>query len=156
MPIPPCALIVRRRTSLLCTLLIALACLLIAPHARAVDPVEIKDVSAINSGDTAWMLTSAGLVLMMTGPALALFYGGLVRRKNVLATMMQSFILMAVVTIVWGVIGYSLAFDAGNGFIGGFRFIFPNGVGAEPSEYATTIPHTTWMVYQLMFAIITP
>jgi Amt family ammonium transporter len=110
----------------------------------------------VDTGDHAWMLVSTALVLMMTGPGLALFYGGLVRRKNVLATMMQSFILMAVVTIVWAVIGYSLAFDAGNAFIGGFRFMFLHGVGAEPSEYATTIPHTTWMVYQLMFAIITP
>src|SRR3954447_20859459 len=149
MPIPPCALIARRRTSLLCTLLIALACLLIAPHARAVDPVEIKDVSAINSGDTAWMLTSAGLVLMMTGPALALFYGGLVRRKNVLATMMQSFILMAVVSVLWAIVGYSLAFSTGNPFIGGFRFAFLREVFIAPSEYASTIPHNTWMVYQL-------
>src|SRR4051812_37985430 len=132
MPIPPCALIVRRRTSLLCTLLIALACLLIAPHARAVDPVEIKDVSAINSGDTAWMLTSAGLVLMMTGPALALFYGGLVRRKNVLATMMQSFILMAVVSVVWAFVGYSLAFDVGSPFIGGLRLPFLKCGGGPP------------------------
>src|SRR5688572_891542 len=110
----------------------------------------------INTGDHAWMLVSVALVLMMTGPGLALFYGGLVRRKNVLSTMMQSFILMAVVSIVWAVIGYSLAFDAGNSIIGGFRFAFLRGVGAEPVEYATTIPHTTWMVYQLMFAIITP
>jgi Amt family ammonium transporter len=102
------------------------------------------------------MLTSAALVLMMTGPALALFYGGLVRRKNVLATMMQSFILMAVVSIVWAIVGYSLAFDVGNPFIGGFRFAFLREVGATPCEYAATIPHSTWMVYQCMFAIITP
>ena len=110
----------------------------------------------IDKGDTAWMLTSAALVLMMTGPGLALFYSGLVRRKNVLATMMQSFILMAVVSVVWAVVGYSLAFDAGNPFIGGFRFAFMRDVGAAPVEYAATIPHTLWMVYQLMFAIITP
>jgi Amt family ammonium transporter len=122
----------------------------------SVVPVEIKDVSAINSGDTAWMLTSAALVLMMTGPGLALFYGGLVRRKNVLATMMQSFILMAVVTLIWATIGYTLAFDVGNPFIGGLRFAFMRDVGAAPCEYAATIPHTTWMVYQGMFAIITP
>src|SRR4051794_9509696 len=121
-----------------------------------VPPVEIKEVKDINSGDTAWMLTSSALVLLMTGPALALFYGGLVRRKNVLATMMQSFILMAVVSIVWAVVGYSLAFDTGNLFIGGFRFAFLREVGFGPSEYALTIPHTTWMVFQLMFAIITP
>jgi Amt family ammonium transporter len=110
----------------------------------------------ISAGDTAWMLTSSALVLMMTGPGLALFYGGLVRRKNVLATMMQSFILMAVVSVVWAFVGYSLAFDVGSPFIGGLRFAFLNGVGAAPCEYASTIPHTTWMVYQLMFAIITP
>ncbi|MGN6505586.1 MAG: ammonium transporter [Tepidisphaeraceae bacterium] len=127
------------------------------PAASAgVSPVEIKPVEAINSGDTAWMLVSAALVLMMTGPALALFYGGLVRRKNVLATMMQSFILMALVTVVWALVGYSLCFDVGNPFIGGLRFAFLHDVGIGPAEYAPTIPHTTWMVYQLMFAIITP
>ena len=110
----------------------------------------------VNTGDHAWMLVSTALVLMMTGPGLALFYGGLVRKKNVLATMMQSFILMAVVTLVWAIIGYSLAFDTGNAFIGGFNFMFLNKVGADPCEYAPTIPHTTWMAYQLMFAIITP
>src|SRR5262245_6112716 len=133
-------------------------CASFAPSAWADDvtPVDIKKVEDINTGDTAWMLTSAALVLMMTGPGLALFYGGLVRRKNVLATMMQSFILMAAVTVVWAVIGYSLAFDVGNNFFGGMRFAFLNSVGAAPCEYAPTIPHTTWMVYQLMFAIITP
>ncbi len=136
------------------------ACLLaVAPSARAAEavaPVEIKSVKDVNSGDTAWMLTSAALVLMMTGPGLALFYSGLVRRKNVLATMMQSFVLMAAVTVVWAVIGYSLAFDIGNPFVGGFHFAFLRGVADAPCEYAPTIPHTTWMVYQLMFAIITP
>ncbi len=124
--------------------------------AASVSPIEIKDVSAINSGDTAWMLTSAALVLLMTGPALALFYGGLVRRKNVLATMMQSFILMAVVSIVWALVGYSLCFDVGSPFIGGFRFALLREVGNAPCEYAATIPHSTWMIYQCMFAIITP
>src|SRR3954466_99678 len=128
----------------------------VASAADVVPPVEIKDVKDINAGDTAWMLTSAALVLMMTGPGLALFYGGLVRRKNVLATMMQSFILMAAVSIVWAVVGYSLAFDVGTPVIGGLRFAFLRGVGAAPSEYAPTIPHTTWMIYQAMFAIITP
>jgi Amt family ammonium transporter len=111
----------------------------------------------IDSGDTAWMMVSAALVLMMTGPGLALFYSGLVRRKNVLATMMQSFILMAIVTIVWAFVGYSLAFGTGSRFIGGFEFAFLRHVGATPNlDYAPTIPHTTWMAYQLMFAIITP
>ncbi len=129
-----------------------------APSARAaVSPVVVDhDTRNLNSGDTAWMLISAALVLMMTGPGLALFYSGLVRRKNVLATMMQSFVLMAVVTVIWAVIGYSLAFDTGLPFIGGLRFALLRGVGAAPVEYAPTIPHTTWMAYQLMFAIITP
>jgi Amt family ammonium transporter len=119
-------------------------------------PVVIKSVTDISSGDTAWMLTSAALVLMMTAPGLALFYGGLVRQKNVLATMMQSLMLMAVVSIVWALVGYSLAFDVGTPVIGGLRFAFMREVGAAPCEYAPTIPHTAWMVYQLMFAIITP
>src|SRR5436190_19921914 len=110
----------------------------------------------VNSGDTAWVLVSAGLVLMMTAPGLALFYGGLVRRKNVLATMMQSFILMGIVSVLWAIIGYSLAFDACCPFIGGLRFAFLREVGFTPAEYAPTIPHSTFMVYQCMFAIITP
>ncbi len=121
-----------------------------------VSPVEIKDAKDLNAGDTAWMLTSSALVLMMTGPGLALFYSGLVRRKNVLATMMQSFILMCIVTVLWAIVGYSLAFDVGSPFIGGLRFAFLRDVGAAPCEYGATIPHTNWMVYQLMFAIITP
>jgi Amt family ammonium transporter len=126
--------------------------------AANVEPVAIApDTSGINTGDTAWMLTSAALVLMMTGPGLALFYCGLVRRKNVLATMMQSFVLMAVVSILWAVIGYSLAFAEGNAFIGGFRFALLREVYMFPAtDYGATIPHTTFMVYQCMFAVITP
>ena len=90
---------------------------------------------------------------MMTGPGLALFYGGLVRKKNVLATMMQSFAMMALMTVLWAVYGYSLAFAEGNPFIGGFDYLFLNGVGQEASG---TISHYTFMVFQLMFAIITP
>ncbi len=113
--------------------------------------------SAQSAGDNAWMLVSAALVLMMTGPGLALFYGGLVRRKNVLATMMHSFILMAVVTVLWGVVGYSLAFGEGTPFLGDLRYAFLNGVGSAPNpDYAATIPQQTFMIYQLMFAIITP
>src|SRR6266704_5189996 len=119
--------------------------------------LEAAVKSAQLSGDNAWMLTSAALVLMMTGPGLALFYGGLVRRKNVLGTMMHSFILMAVVSVIWAVVGYSLAFGEGSPFIGGLKYLFLNGVGADPNaDYGATIPHQTYMIYQLMFAIITP
>jgi Amt family ammonium transporter len=103
------------------------------------------------------MLVSAALVLMMTGPGLALFYGGLVRQKNTLAIMMQSFALMALITVLWGLVGYSLCFAEGTPVIGGFSHVLLRGVGADPNaDYAGTIPHQTFMVYQLMFAIITP
>ncbi len=119
--------------------------------------VEKAAKSAQSAGDNAWMLVSAALVLMMTGPGLALFYGGLVRRKNVLSTMMHSFVLMGVVTVLWALVGYSLAFGEGNSFIGGLQYLFLHGVGADPNpDYAGTIPHQTFMIYQLMFAIITP
>ncbi len=111
----------------------------------------------ISNGDNAWMLTSAALVLMMTGPGLALFYGGLVRRKNVLGTMMQSFAMMCIVTVLWALVGYSLAFGPGTSFIGDFHYLFLHGVGLTPDpDYAATIPAQTYMIYQLMFAIITP
>ena len=112
--------------------------------------------AAQSAGDNAWMLVCAALVLMMTGPGLALFYGGLVRPKNVLSTMMHSFILMGVITMVWAIVGYSLAFGEGSAFIGDLRYLFLSGVGTAPVDYAPTIPHLTFMVYQLMFAIITP
>jgi ammonium transporter, Amt family len=113
--------------------------------------------SAQSAGDNAWMLTSAALVLMMTGPGLALFYSGLVRRKNVLGTMMHSFVLMGVVTILWATVGYSMAFGEWRPFLGGGQYLFLNGVGAAPNaDYGATIPHQTYMIYQLMFAIITP
>jgi Amt family ammonium transporter len=113
--------------------------------------------AAQSAGDNAWMLTSAALVLMMTAPGLALFYGGLVRRKNVLSTMMHSFVLMAVVTLLWAIYGYSMAFAEGNPFVGDLRYLFLNGVGAAPNaDYGATVPHQTYMIYQLMFAIITP
>jgi ammonium transporter, Amt family len=119
--------------------------------------LELQAADAKGSADNAWMLTSSALVLMMTGPGLALFYGGLVRKKNVLATMMQSFALMAVITVLWGLFSYSLSFGQGNSFIGGLQNIFLKGVGAAPDgDYAPTIPVQTFMVYQLMFAIITP
>ena len=121
-------------------------------------PALAQDGEAtVNSGDNAWVLVCSALVLMMTGPGLALFYGGLVRKKNLLATMMQSFIMMAVMTVLWALVGYSLAFAEGHGstgaFIGGFDFVFLNGVGQEAKG---SISHLTFMVFQLMFAIITP
>ena len=119
--------------------------------------LEAQVAQAQSSADNSWMLVSSALVLMMTGPGLALFYGGLVRKKNVLGTMMQSFAMMAVITVLWAIVGYSLAFGTGNGFIGGFHNAFLRGVGLQPDvDYAATIPLQTFMVYQLMFAIITP
>lgn len=113
--------------------------------------------SAQTAGDNGWMLVSAALVLMMSGPGLALFYGGLVRKKNILGTMMQTFAMMAVVTVLWALVTYSLAFGTGNAFIGGIQNAFLHGVGLLPDkDYAATIPLQTFMVYQLMFAIITP
>jgi Amt family ammonium transporter len=119
--------------------------------------LETAVKSAQSAGDNAWMLVCAALVLMMTGPGLALFYGGLVRKKNILGTMMQSFILMALVTLLWAICGYSLAFGEGSSFLGDLRYLFLEGVGSAPNgDYAATIPQSTFMVYQLMFAIITP
>jgi Amt family ammonium transporter len=113
--------------------------------------------AAQTAGDNGWMLISSALVLMMSAPGLALFYGGLVRRKNVLGTMMQTFAMMAVVTVLWALVTYSLAFGVGNAFIGGFQNMLLHGVGLTPDkDYAATIPLQTFMVYQLMFAIITP
>jgi ammonium transporter, Amt family len=119
--------------------------------------LEQQIADAKSSADNSWMLTSSALVLMMTGPGLALFYGGLVRKKNVLATMMQSFAMMALITVLWALFGYSLSFGAGNGFLGDFHHLFLSGVGSQPDpDYSSTIPQQTFMVYQLMFAIITP
>ena len=113
--------------------------------------------AAQTAGDNGWMLVSAALVLMMSGPGLALFYGGLVRKKNILGTMMQTFAMMAVITVLWALVTYSLAFGEGNAFIGGLHNVFLRGVGLAPdAKYAATIPLQTFMVYQLMFAIITP
>jgi len=114
--------------------------------------------ATINTGDNAWLLASSALVLMMTGPGLALFYGGLVRTKNVLATMMQSMFLMSLMSLLWFVFGYSLAFGDGNAFFGSFtQHLFLRDVGAAPNaDYAATVPHQTFMLFQMMFAIITP
>jgi len=129
-----------------------------APATQAqIEALQQSVKSAQSAGDNAWMLVSATLVLLMTGPGLALFYGGLVRRKNILGTMMQSFAMMGIVTVLWAVVGYSLAFGHGNSIIGGFEHLFLRGVALTPNaDYAPTIPEQTYMIYQLMFAIITP
>ena len=121
------------------------------------DQLDQKVAAAQSSADNAWMLVSAALVLMMTGPGLALFYGGLVRQKNVLAIMMQSFALMALITVLWALVGYSLCFGGSGPVIGNFQHAFLRGIGVDPNpDYATTIPQLTFMIYQLMFAVITP
>ncbi len=110
----------------------------------------------IDTGDTAWILASAVLVMFMT-PGLALFYGGLVRSKNVVGTIMQSFFALGLVSVVFMMLGYTLAFGSDIAqVVGGFDFSFLSGVGAEPSDLAPTIPHSAYMVFQLMFAVITP
>ena len=120
-------------------------------------PAWAEDASTIDSGDTTWLLVSSAIVLMMTAPGLALFYGGLVRRKNALATIMQCFILMAVMSIQWVLWGYTLAFgpDVGS-VIGNLDWLGLVGVGGAPSDYAPTVPHQAFMIFQGMFAIITP
>ena len=110
----------------------------------------------VNTGDTAWILMSTGLVMLMT-PGLAFFYGGLVRTKNVLSTIMHSWFILALVSVTWVVFGYTLAFGPSQGgLIGGLDHLFLRGVGVEPGAYATTIPSMLFVVYQMMFAIITP
>ncbi|HDH04458.1 MAG TPA: ammonium transporter [Nitrospirae bacterium] len=119
-------------------------------------PAFAGEASKVDTGDTAWILVSAALVMLMT-PGLALFYGGMVRRKNVLGTIMHSFVAIAIISLQWIFIGYSLSFgpDIG-GFIGGLDWIGLKGVGLEPSAYAPTVPHLAFMIYQAMFAVITP
>ena len=110
----------------------------------------------IDTGDTAWLLVSSALVLLMT-PGLALFYGGMVRTKNILNVLMQSFIAISLVTVLWTVGGYSLAFSKGTPFVGGLAWMGLSGVGQEPNAfYGATVPHQVFMVFQMMFAIITP
>lgn len=118
--------------------------------------MEDKTMNMINSGDTAWIMISSALVLLMT-PALAFFYGGMVRKKNVLSILMQCMIITGLVSIFWVLFGYSLAFHPGNGFWGGFEWAGLNGVGLDPNpDYAATVPHQAFMAFQMMFAIITP
>ncbi len=129
----------------------------IAQSTPELQALEAKVAAAQMAGDNAWMMASCALVLLMTGPGLALFYGGLVRTKNVLSVLMQSFTLMALASILWALFGYSLSFGEGSPLLGDLRYVFLHGVGAEPQiDYAATIPHQTWMMFQLMFAIITP
>ena len=142
-----------RRFFFLSCLGICLLALISPAHAADAAPA-LK----VDSGDNAWLLASSALVLMMTAPGLILFYGGLVRNKNVLATMMHSLVLMGLISALWMVFGYSLAFAEGNSFFGNpLTYLFLNGVGSAPNgDYAATIPHQTFMLFQLMFAIITP
>ena len=151
-----------RSLTLLCLTLLALV--LIAPEVvpaqqpPAPAPAPAPAPPKIDSGDTAWLLTSSALVLLMTAPGLALFYGGMVRRKNALGTIMQSFIILALISVQWVLWGYSLAFgpDKG-GIIGGLEWLGLRGVGLQPNpDYGATVPHQAFMVFQLMFAVITP
>ena len=127
-----------------------------APPAPTVAPpiVDEPAKAEIDTGDTAWMIVATGLVLFMT-PGLAFFYGGLVRRKNVLSVLMQCFMCMSLMTVIWILFGYSLAFGGDGGFIGNMDYAFMKGVGQEPKE-GQTIPHVLFMMFQGMFAIITP
>ena len=129
-----------------------------APAASAAAPPAAPAAPKIDTGDTAWVLMSSALVLLMTAPGLALFYGGMVRQKNALGTLMHSFIILALISVQWVLWGYTLAFgpDKG-GIIGGLEWAGLRGVGAEPNAaYAATIPHQAFMLFQMMFAVITP
>jgi len=119
--------------------------------------LESASASAQSGADNGWVLICSAMVLLMTVPGLALFYGGLVRQKNVLSTMLKSLISIGIVTLLWAFFGYSLVFSEGNAFIGGLDYAFLKNVAAEPNaDYAATIPQQTFMIFQLMFAIITP
>ena len=134
-----------------------LALAVASASAAAQTPAAPNPAAFINSGDNAWMLTSTALVLMMTIPGLALFYGGMVRKKNVLATVIQSFAITCLVSVLWMIVGYSLAFTSGNAFIGGLSRFFLDGMGLDSvNALAPTIPESTYMTFQMTFAIITP
>ncbi len=116
----------------------------------------MDSVNQISAGDTAWVMVSTALVLLMT-PALGFFYGGMVRRKNILGILMQCMACLALISVLWGIYGYSLAFAPGNSLFGGFDYLMLNGVGAAPNpDYASSIPHAAFMLFQCMFAVITP
>lgn len=119
------------------------------------EEIQPASVPGINGADTVWVLISAALVMLMT-PGLGFFYGGMVRKKNVLSVLMKAFITLAVISVQWMVIGYSLSFGEGSGFIGGFQHFMLNGVGQEGSNYAPNIPGLAFMIFQAMFAVITP
>ncbi|MEI7901831.1 MAG: ammonium transporter [bacterium] len=129
-----------------------------ATNTWAQGAAAVATTPVVNSGDTAWVLVSTALVLLMTLPGLALFYGGLVRRKNVLSILMQCLFLACIITLQWVLFGYSLSFGPDlKGFIGNLDWAMLNHVGAEPNaDYAGTIPHSVFMLFQMMFAIITP
>ncbi|MGQ0582987.1 MAG: ammonium transporter, partial [Reyranella sp.] len=111
----------------------------------------------LDTGDTAWMLTSTALVLMMTIPGLALFYGGMVRKKNILSTVMQSFAITCMISVLWLIVGYSLAFTSGSTIVGGLSRVFLRGLTLDGvHELAKTIPESVFICFQLTFAIITP
>ena len=144
----------------ICLAMLAGGAALYAQDAGAQAPAAaaVPTPSKIDTGDTAWVLVSTALVLAMTAPGLALFYGGMGRSKNALSTFLQSFVILALISLQWVLWGYSLAFgpDKG-GIIGGLEWVGLNGVGVEPNaDYAATIPHQAFMLFQMMFAVITP
>jgi len=146
-----------RRLAAASILTLSLGAVALAQEIKPLAPSAAPAVGAINSGDTAWMLGCTGLVLLMT-PGLACFYGGLVRRKNVLGTMMQSMAAMALLSVMWVAIGYALSFGKDcHGLVGGLEALFLRGVGGTPHPlYASTTPQLAFMAYQGMFAVITP
>ena len=138
--------------------LLGMGGLVMAEDAAAAVPAAAPaaPVIPISAGDTAWVLISAALVMLMT-PGLAFFYGGLVRKKNMLSILMQCMLALAVISVQWVLVGYSLSFHPGGGFWGGFDWAFLKGVGLDAySDYSATIPHQAFMIFQAMFAIITP
>src|SRR6185295_10798828 len=141
-----------KKIAFVATILLLFVCV-VPVFAQATPPAP----AAVDSGDTSFVLISAALVLLMTIPGLFLFYGGMVRSKNVLGVLMQSFILAALISVQWVVWGYSVAFGPGGFLIGGFQWFGLNGVGLDPNpDYSATIPHQAFMVFHMMFAVITP
>ena len=148
-----------KNKSLLMLLIIVCAVVLSCSRswASSSDDGTVSVKSAIDSGDTTWILVSAALVMLMT-PGLAFFYGGLVRRKNMLSVLMQCLMILCIISLQWVLLGYSLSFGPDKGsLIGGLEWLGLRGVGMTPnSDYASTIPHQLFMMFQMMFAVITP